>query len=161
MSSVAVMLSCALGLLGLDSLFRATSACLVAVTLAGLLAAVALLPRRSLLRAGALIGSAAVGAVLLFCGSFLLLPAVLAVAAGAFHARSRSSRATRAPGEPPLASKGSLPYERPMRSRGLVPCIAKCRRVLVAELLGLFGNAARCGAGPRGPGGHMARPPKP
>ncbi|ATL84830.1 hypothetical protein SMALA_4600 [Streptomyces malaysiensis subsp. malaysiensis] len=65
--------------------------------------------------------------------------------------------------------KGSLHYERPMRSRGLVRgappsgswgSIARRRRALVAELLGLFGNAARCGARPRDPGGHSARTPK-
>jgi hypothetical protein len=49
--------------------------------------------------------------------------------------------------------------ERPIRSRGLVPCIARRRRALVAELPGLFGNAARCGARPRDPGGHSARAP--
>ncbi|WP_063759997.1 APC family permease [Streptomyces sclerotialus] len=97
LSSVAVMLASAFGLLGLDSLFRATSACLVAVTLAGLLAAVVLLPRRSSLRTGALVGSAAMGVVLLFCGPFLLLPAALAVAAVAFRVRNLPSRATRTP----------------------------------------------------------------
>ena len=58
-----------------------------------------------------------------------------------------------------LTAEGSLHYERPMRSRGPVPCIARRRRVLVAELPGLFGNAARCGARPRDPGGHSARTP--
>ncbi|WP_308121986.1 lysoplasmalogenase [Streptomyces sp. TRM70350] len=60
----------------------------------------------------------------------------------------------------PRARKGSLHYERPIRSRGLVPCIARRRSALVAELPGRFGNAARCGARPRDPGGHSARTPK-
>ncbi|MBB6418881.1 hypothetical protein HDC93_004483 [Streptomyces sp. AK010] len=56
--------------------------------------------------------------------------------------------------------KGSFHYERPIRARGLVPCVARRREALVAELLGLFGNAARCGARPRDPDGHSERTPK-
>jgi amino acid efflux transporter len=91
-ASTGITLASAFGAISLDTLLRATSSCLVAVTLAGLCAATVLLPRRSLLRFGALIGSAVIGTVLLFCGPFLLLPAALAVAALAFHAANTRHR---------------------------------------------------------------------
>ena len=83
--SAAVTLASAFGAIGLDTLLRATSSCLVAVTLGGLLAATVLLPRRGLLRAGALAASAVIGVVLVFCGPYLLIPVVLAAAAHIFR----------------------------------------------------------------------------
>ncbi|MEV4259680.1 hypothetical protein AB0J52_41520, partial [Spirillospora sp. NPDC049652] len=73
--------------LGLDPLMRATSACLAAVTLVGVAAAVRLLPRgRS--RALALTATVFVAAVVLSCGSYLAIPAAVAVAAVLFTRRS-------------------------------------------------------------------------
>ncbi|MCP2340725.1 APC family permease [Actinomadura rupiterrae] len=65
--------------LGLDPLMRATSACLAAVTLVGVAAAVRLLPRgRS--RALALTATVFVGVVALSCGFYLAIPAAVALA---------------------------------------------------------------------------------
>jgi hypothetical protein len=58
-----------------------------------------------------------------------------------------------------VGRQGPFHYERPIRSRGPVPCIARRRKVLVAELSGPFGNAAGCGAGPPAPDGHGERTP--
>jgi amino acid efflux transporter len=77
----AVLLAAASGVIGLEVLLRATSACLAAVTLAGTLAAVVLLPRRSLLRRSAYAGSALVTVVLVFCGVYLVVPLMLGVGA--------------------------------------------------------------------------------
>ncbi len=74
----AVTAAAAAGLLGVESLLRATSACLAAVTLAGTLSAVVLLPR---FRYGAVVTSVLVGVVLVFCGVYLVVPAVLAAGA--------------------------------------------------------------------------------
>jgi amino acid efflux transporter len=74
---------------GLDTLMRATAACLAAVTLVGMAAAIRLLPRGG--RHGrVLAGSAAVftGVTMLSCGFFLLVPAVVA-AVGALVIRGR------------------------------------------------------------------------
>ncbi|GAA0355070.1 amino acid permease [Actinoallomurus spadix] len=74
--------------LGLDTLMRATSACLAAVTVVGMAAAFRLLPRAD--RRGrtlAAVATAFTGLVLLSCGAYLLLPVVLA--AGALAARRR------------------------------------------------------------------------
>ncbi|GAA4508174.1 amino acid permease [Actinoallomurus oryzae] len=76
--------------LGLDTLMRATSACLAAVTVAGMAAAVRLL-RRGRTLAGAATVFAAL--VLLSCGVYLLVPAVLAVAAVPATSRARGRRA--------------------------------------------------------------------
>ncbi|MEW9554402.1 APC family permease [Nonomuraea sp. NPDC050783] len=77
----------------LDVLMRATSACLAAVTAAGVVAAVRMLPagrHRRLAVAGAVLS---VGA-LAFCGAYLLVPAALGAAAVAVPAASlRRSRA--------------------------------------------------------------------
>jgi amino acid efflux transporter len=62
--------------LGLDALMRATAACLAAVTVVGVAAAVRLLPRRALARTA----TAFTAAVLLSCGTYLLVPAALALA---------------------------------------------------------------------------------
>ncbi|MBI0300135.1 amino acid permease [Streptomyces sp. PRKS01-29] len=85
----------ATGTAGLDRLMRATSTCLAAVTLAGLLAALTLLPRRTPLWWAA-VGSAAVtSAVLALSGPLLLIPPALAVAAFCFQAfQSRRPRQT-------------------------------------------------------------------
>ncbi|MFC4908658.1 APC family permease [Actinomadura gamaensis] len=68
--------------LGLDPLMRVTSACLAAVTLVGVAAAVRLLPRgRS--RALALTATVFVAAVALSCGFYLAVPAAVALAVAA------------------------------------------------------------------------------
>ncbi|MEV4803023.1 amino acid permease [Nonomuraea sp. NPDC049421] len=64
----------------LDLLMRATSACLAAVTAAGVAAAVRMLPRGRL-RTTAVVGTGMSLAGLAFCGAYLLVPAVLAVLA--------------------------------------------------------------------------------
>ncbi|WP_261952316.1 APC family permease [Streptomyces nigrescens] len=68
----------------LDVLMRATATCLAAVTLAGLAAALVLLPRRTPLWCG--VGASAVltAAVLVFSGRLLVIPVVLAGAALGF-----------------------------------------------------------------------------
>ncbi|MFH8369723.1 APC family permease [Streptomyces sp. NPDC018031] len=93
----AVTLAAAVGAVELDTLLQATSACLAAVTLAGLLAAVVLLPRRGLLRRGAIAGSGLIVVLLVFCGPLLLLPVALAAVCGAFRA-VRARRPGRNPG---------------------------------------------------------------
>jgi amino acid efflux transporter len=65
----------------LDSLMRVTSACLAAVSFAGMAAALRLLPARSVLWYGAVAGLAFTGLVLVFCGVLLLIPIVLAAGA--------------------------------------------------------------------------------
>ncbi|WP_309054251.1 hypothetical protein [Streptomyces sp.] len=73
------------GLIGLETLLRATSACLAAVTLAGLASAAVLLWSQPSLRAGVAVSCVVIVAVLAFCGPFLLVPAVLAAAAVAYR----------------------------------------------------------------------------
>lgn len=85
----AVVLAAATGAVRLDTLLHATSACLGAVTLAGMLAAVVLLPRRTPLWCGAVLGSGLTAVVLAFSGPLLLLPGALAAACGAFRALGR------------------------------------------------------------------------
>ncbi|GAA4608821.1 amino acid permease [Actinoallomurus liliacearum] len=68
--------------LGLDTLMRATAACLAAVTVVGTASAVRLLPRGD--RRGRTLAAAATvftGLVLLSCGAYLLLPVALAAGA--------------------------------------------------------------------------------
>lgn len=77
----AVLLIAARGVIGLEVLLRATSACLAAVTLAGMAAAVVLLPRRGALRRAAVAGCALVAVVVACCGVYLVVPVVLGVAA--------------------------------------------------------------------------------
>ncbi|MET8183009.1 amino acid permease [Streptomyces sp. NPDC005336] len=87
----AVTASGAAGPDGLDRLMRATSTCLAAVTLAGLLAALVLLPRRTPLWWAA-IGSAAVtSGVLALSGPLLLIPLALAAVAYGFQTFRRPS----------------------------------------------------------------------
>jgi amino acid efflux transporter len=65
----------------LDSLMRITSACLAAVSFAGMAAALRLLPRGSAVWYGALAGLAFTAVVLAFCGALLLIPAALGAGA--------------------------------------------------------------------------------
>ena len=75
----------------LDSLMRVTSACLAAVSCAGMAAALRLLPRGSVVWCGALAGLGFTGLVLAFCGVLLLVPVVLAAGALLAPGRHRSS----------------------------------------------------------------------
>ncbi|MGP3928243.1 APC family permease [Streptomyces sp. 8N616] len=81
----------ALGATDLDRLMRATSVCLAAVTLAGLLAALVLLPRRTALWWSVTAAGALTAAVLAFCGALLLLPLALGAAACGFLAVRRAT----------------------------------------------------------------------
>ena len=72
----------------LDTLMRVTSACLAAVSLAGMAAAVRLLPRSTPLWYGALAGVAFTALVLAFSGVLMLIPAALAMVALLFHRRT-------------------------------------------------------------------------
>ncbi|AQZ66956.1 hypothetical protein BKM31_40810 [[Actinomadura] parvosata subsp. kistnae] len=75
----------------LDVLMRATSACLAAVTSAGVAAAVRMLPRGRH-RTVAVVGTGMSLLGLAFCGVYLLVPAVLgAVAIAALHVKPRRS----------------------------------------------------------------------
>lgn len=76
----------------LDLLMRATATCLAAVTLAGLAAALVLLPRRTPLWCGVLASALLTMAVLAFSGWLLVIPAVLACAAFGFLAPGRIGR---------------------------------------------------------------------
>ncbi|WP_308401799.1 APC family permease [Streptomyces noursei] len=80
------------GAADLDLLMRATATCLAAVTLAGLVAASVLLPRRTPLWYGGLASSVLTAAVLAFSGWLLLIPVVLAGASGAFLTLRRTGR---------------------------------------------------------------------
>jgi amino acid efflux transporter len=73
--------------LRLDQFMLAASACFVATTLAGLLAAVRLLPRRAPARYGAAVAAVAMTAVLGFSGAFLAWPLALLLGALAYTAR--------------------------------------------------------------------------
>ncbi|MFG1923068.1 APC family permease [Cryptosporangium sp. NPDC048952] len=65
----------------LDSLMRVTSACLAAVSFAGMAAALRLLPGRSVLWFSAAAGLGFTAVVLAFCGFLVLVPVTLAVGA--------------------------------------------------------------------------------
>ncbi|OMI37330.1 amino acid permease, partial [Streptomyces sparsogenes DSM 40356] len=82
------------GAADLDRLMRATSTCLAAVTLAGVLAALVLLPRRTPLWWAAVGSAAVIATVLAFSGPLLLIPLGLAAAAYCFQifARRRPAR---------------------------------------------------------------------
>ncbi|MFJ6751163.1 APC family permease [Streptomyces sp. NPDC091266] len=86
LGGVCVLLGLAAGAGGadLDLLMRATATCLAAVTLAGLAAALLLLPRRTPLWWGGLASSVLTLAVLAFSGLLLLIPAALALASFCF-----------------------------------------------------------------------------
>ncbi|MFJ9616434.1 APC family permease [Streptomyces noursei] len=85
----------ATGTADLDLLMRATATCLAAVTLAGLAAALVLLPRRTPLWCGGLASAVLTAGVLAFSGWLLLIPAALAVAAVGFLTLRRTGRGTR------------------------------------------------------------------
>jgi len=107
---VAVGALAAGGAAGLDGLMRATSTCLAAVTLAGLLAALMLLPRRTPLWWSA-VGSAAITAtVLVLSGVLLLIPLALAAAALCFQ----TFRRARLPDSGSGADSGSGSEENPV-----------------------------------------------
>jgi amino acid efflux transporter len=112
----AVLLAAAPGLVGLEVLLRATSACLAAVTLAGMLAAVVLLPRRSLLRRGAVVGSALVAFVLAFCGVYLVVPLVLGLGALCAEHLHVVVRRRVAPGRPSVPDVGHRVQDRAERA---------------------------------------------
>ncbi len=73
--------------LALDPLMRATSACLAAVTVVGLAAAVRLLPRPGWGHRAAVAATALTVAVLVAVGPYLLVPAVLGLAAVTYRGR--------------------------------------------------------------------------
>ncbi|MFF4602203.1 APC family permease [Streptomyces sp. NPDC001339] len=77
---------------GLDTLMRVTATCLAAVTLAGLAAALVLLPRRTPLWCGVLASSLLTTAVLAFSGWLLVVPLMLACAAFGFLTLRRIRR---------------------------------------------------------------------
>ncbi|MEH6379041.1 amino acid permease [Streptomyces sp. KLMMK] len=79
-----------LGTTDLDGLMRATSTCLASVTLAGLLSALALLPRRTWLRYAAVASSLLTAGVLAFSGVLLLIPVVLGAASLGFSSLRRA-----------------------------------------------------------------------
>ncbi|UKY49295.1 APC family permease [Streptomyces inhibens] len=86
LGGAAVLLGGAAGFGGvdLDLLMRATATCLAAVTLAGLAAALMLLPRRTPLWCGACASALLTVAVLAFSGRLLVIPVALACAAFCF-----------------------------------------------------------------------------
>jgi amino acid efflux transporter len=79
----------------LGHIMLAASACFLAVTVAGLIAGVKLLPGGRPVWWGAVFAAAAMGAVLLFSGPFLAVPLVLALIAMLYTRLSRSVPATR------------------------------------------------------------------
>jgi amino acid efflux transporter len=92
------------GLVGADlgDIILATSACLLTVTVAGLVAGFKLLPAGRPIWWGALFAAVAMGIVLLFSGFFLALPLGLALAAMLYTRTSGSKR--RAATEPAVAA---------------------------------------------------------
>ncbi|MFE6688704.1 APC family permease [Streptomyces sp. NPDC057743] len=93
--AAALAVPAAVGAVDLDLLMRATATCLAAVTLAGLIAALVLLPRRTPLWFGGLAGSLLTVGVLAFSGWLLLIPVVLAAASYGFLTLRRTGRAAR------------------------------------------------------------------
>ncbi|QHC26836.1 amino acid permease [Streptomyces sp. GS7] len=91
-ASVVLAVAAGSGGTDLDLLMRATATCLAAVTLAGLAAALVLLPRRTLLWYGVLASSVLTAGVLAFSGWLLLIPAALAAASGCFLTLRRPGR---------------------------------------------------------------------
>ncbi|WP_259670567.1 APC family permease [Streptomyces sp. ID38640] len=94
LGGAAVLVAAAAGFGGadLDLLMRATATCLAAVTLAGLAAALVLLPRRTPLWCGGCVSALLTAAVLAFSGRLLLIPAGLACAAVGFLTLRRVTR---------------------------------------------------------------------
>jgi amino acid efflux transporter len=89
---------------GLKDVILATSAMLLAVTVAGLAAGVKLLPAGRPTWWGAIFAALAMGGVLLFSGWFLALPLGLALAA-TLYTRSSGSRRRAAPATVPTADR--------------------------------------------------------
>jgi amino acid efflux transporter len=87
--TIPVTAATGLGAADLGWLMRATSACLAAVTVVGVAAAIRLLPRRSAARRTATAATALTSAVLITCGPFLLIPAAAGLTA-ALAARRRT-----------------------------------------------------------------------
>ncbi|WP_078893628.1 APC family permease [Streptomyces sp. CT34] len=94
-AAVALAVAAGSGGTDLDLLMRATATCLAAVTLAGLAAALVLLPRRTLLWYGVLASSVLTAGVLAFSGWLLLIPVALAVASCCFLTLRRPGRGSR------------------------------------------------------------------
>ena len=92
--AAALAVPAAVGAADLDLLMRAAT-CLAAVTLAGLIAALVLLPRRTPLWFGGVAGSLLTVGVLAFSGWLLLIPVVLAAASYGFLTLRRTSRGAR------------------------------------------------------------------
>ncbi|MEU9115588.1 APC family permease [Streptomyces sp. NPDC048483] len=86
LGAAAVLLAVAAEWRGADLhlLMEATATCLAAVTLAGLAAALVLLPRRTPLCCGVVVSSVLTAVVLAFSGWLLLIPVLLAAAAFSF-----------------------------------------------------------------------------
>jgi amino acid efflux transporter len=76
----------------LDGLIRATSACLAAVTVVGLAAAIRMLPRPGWGRRSAVAATGFTAAVLVACGPYLAVPAGLGLAAIGFQRTARAVR---------------------------------------------------------------------
>ncbi|WP_369356192.1 APC family permease [Streptomyces sp. cg2] len=93
--AAALAVPAASGVADLDLLMRATATCLAAVTLAGLAAALVLLPRRTPLWWGGLASALLTAGVLAFSGWLLLIPVVLAGASAGFLTLRRTGRGTR------------------------------------------------------------------
>ncbi|MFD5317058.1 APC family permease [Streptomyces sp. NPDC127098] len=89
---LSVLVSAVSLLVGADlgSVMLAASACFIAVTVAGLVAGVKLLPSRRPVWYGAILAAAVMGVVLLFSGIFLLVP--VALAGGALWYTRRGAR---------------------------------------------------------------------
>lgn len=83
-ASALIAVVTATGAADLDRLMRATATCLAAVTLAGLIAGLILLPRRTALWWGGVASCLLTTAVLAFSGVLLLIPLALAAASFAF-----------------------------------------------------------------------------
>jgi amino acid efflux transporter len=96
----------------LDTLMRATAACLAAVTIVGTAAATRLLPPRSAGRWAAMVATALTAVVLASCGIFLFVPAFLGLVAVMVSGSSR--RSTVQPPRPSVESGG--PTVEPHRS---------------------------------------------
>ncbi|WP_438488748.1 hypothetical protein [Streptomyces sp. S186] len=93
--AAALAVPAAFGAADLDLMMRATATCLAAVTLAGLAAALVLLPRRTPLWWGGLASALLTAGVLAFSGWLLLIPVVLAGASGGFLTLRGTGRGAR------------------------------------------------------------------
>jgi amino acid efflux transporter len=127
--SLAVIAACAAaattiaGLVGADlgDIILATSACLLVVTVAGLVAGFRLLPSGRPTWWGAMLAAVAMGVVTLFSGFYLALPLGMALAAVLYTGSGRSQRrAARAvTPEPAAATDGSADRPEPIPAAGV------------------------------------------